>query len=102
MAALFDWVNVAVAKKKVAFEDYAYLLTLAMTARRPVQIAALRGRDLIQEAGKGAPLFRLRIPRAKQRGLKFRGAFRSLAIIEDLFLVLQLKYRHSVVQVAPR
>lgn len=96
MAALFDWANVAVAKKELAFEDYAYLLSLAMTARRPIQIAALRGKDLVQQAEKGAPLFRLNIPRAKQRGVKFRGAFRSLAIIEDLYLVLRQQHRQSV------
>src|SRR5690606_2484902 len=46
MSALLDWANAAVVKGGVLFEDYAYLLTLVMTARRPVQIAALRGKDL--------------------------------------------------------
>lgn len=96
MAALLDWANLAVARRNIAFEDYAYLLTLAMTARRPVQIAALRGRDLVRESGKGAPLFRLNIPRAKQRGLAFRSAFRSLPILEDLNLVLRQQHRESV------
>jgi integrase len=100
LAALFDWANMAVAKKDLAFEDYAYLLTLAMTARRPVQIAALKGRDLTQEGGQGAPLFRLNVPRAKQRGSKFRGTFRSLPIIEDLYLVLQQLHRHSVAAIS--
>jgi len=100
LAALFDWANMAVANKELAFEDYAYLLTLAMTARRPVQIAALRGRDLVEENAQGAPLFRLNIPRAKQRGLKFRGSFRSLAVIEDLYLVLQQQHRQSVAAVS--
>ncbi|HFF6157967.1 TPA: site-specific integrase [Stenotrophomonas maltophilia] len=100
MSALLDWANLAVARKDIAFEDYAYLLTLAMTARRPVQIAALRGRDLISESGGGAPLFRLYIPRAKQRGLTFRGAFRSLAILEDLYLVLRQQHRKSVAAVS--
>ena len=100
MAALFDWANMAVANKKLTFEDYAYLLSLAMTARRPVQIAALRGRDLVDESGQGAPMFRLNIPRAKQRGLKFRGAFKSLPIIEDLYLVLQQLHRQSVAAVS--
>ena len=100
MAALLDWANLAVARKDIAFEDYAYLLTLAMTARRPVQISALRGRDLDRKAGEGAPLFRLDIPRAKQRGLAFRGAFRSLAILEDLYLVLQQQHRQSVAAVS--
>ncbi len=100
MAALLDWGNLAVARKDIVFEDYAYLLTLAMAARRPVQIAALRGRDLIHEAGEGAPMFRLNIPRAKQRGLAFRGSFRSLAILEDLYLVLRQQHRQSVAAVS--
>lgn len=100
MAALLDWASAAAARQDIAFEDYAYLLTLAMTARRPVQIAALRGRDLIREASKGAPMFRLNIPRAKQRGVSFRGGFRSLAILEDLYLVLRQQHRRSVAEVA--
>lgn len=100
MAALLDWANLAVERKDIVFEDYAYLLTLAMTARRPVQIAALRGRDLVRETGEGAPMFRLNIPRAKQRGLTFRGAFRSLAILEDLYLVLRQQHRQSVAVVS--
>lgn len=99
MAAILDWANLAVARKDIAFEDYAYLLTLAMTARRPVQIAALRGQDLVREVGEGAPMFRLNIPRAKQRGLAFRGAYRSLAILEDLYLVLRQQHRQSVAAV---
>lgn len=100
MAAVLDWANLAVARKDIAFEDYAYLLTLAMTARRPVQIAALRGLDLTREAGGGAPMYRLSIPRAKQRGVAFRGAFRSLAILEDLYLVLLHQHRQSVTAVS--
>jgi len=100
MAALLDWANMAVARKIIALEDYAYLLTLVMTARRPIQIAALRGRDLVQVVGEGAPLYRLNIPRAKQRGVRFRGIFRSLAILEDLYLVLQRQHRQSVAAVS--
>ncbi len=100
MAALLDWANLAVARRSIAFEDYAYLLTLAMTARRPVQIAALRGRDLVRDSGKGAPMFRLNIPRAKQRGFAFRSAFRSLPVLEDLNLVLRQQHRQSVAAVS--
>ena len=96
ISALLDWANSAVVRGDIRFEDYAYLLTLTMTARRPVQIAALRGRDLVIEAGQESPSFRLNMPRAKQRGGKFRGAFRSLAILEDLYLVLKEQHRQSV------
>jgi integrase len=100
VAALLDWANMAVAKEEVTFGDYAYLLTLAMTARRPVQITALRGRDLVKEVVKGATMFRLNCPRAKQRGGGFRSSFRSLAIIEDLYLVLQHQHRESVAAIS--
>ncbi|CAM5286816.1 hypothetical protein AFAE65S_00135 [Alcaligenes phenolicus] len=93
---LLDWANAAVSSRKIHFLDYAYLLTLLMTARRPVQIAALRGKDLVTESGGGAPLCRLNVPRAKQRGGGFRQSFRSLAIIEDLHTVLTHQHQLSV------
>lgn len=99
IAALLDWANMAVANQTLAFEDYAYLLVVAMTARRPVQIAALRGKDLIQQTSRGVQQFRLNCPRAKQRRTRFRGSFRALATIEDLYLVLQQQHRQSVIAV---
>jgi integrase len=92
---LLDWANKAVSNREIRFSDYAYFLTLLMTARRPVQIAALRGKDLIEEHGSGAPFFRLNVPRAKQRGGGFRRSFRSIAIIEDLYIVLHHQYVQS-------
>ena len=97
MCALLDWANVAVAGGKVEFVAYAYLLTLIMTARRPVQVAALRGKDLQVETRDGARLYRIDFPRAKQRGGGFREEFRSLAINEDLYLVLREQHRQSLV-----
>ncbi|HEX7323954.1 MAG TPA: site-specific integrase [Rhodanobacteraceae bacterium] len=96
---LLDWANAAVSSRKIPFTDYAYFLTLLMTARRAVQIAALRGKDLIEERGGGAPLFRLNVPRAKQRGGGFRKSFRSLAIIDDLYTVLRHQHAQSVLSV---
>lgn len=100
MAAILDWATMAVARKDIALEDYAYLLTLAMTARRPVQVAALRGRDIVHDTDTATPMFRLFVPRAKQRGNVFRGAFRSLAILEDLYIVLRQQHRESVAAVS--
>ena len=99
IAALLDWANMAVARRTLAFEDYAYVLALAMTARRAAQIAALRGKDLIPDTSRGVQQYRLNCPRAKQRGGGFRQRFRSLAILEDLFLVLQQQHRHAVIAV---
>lgn len=99
MSALLDWANAAVIRGEVSFWDYGYFLTLAMTARRPIQISHLRGKDLVREHGAEATQFRLNIPRAKQRGAGFRSAFRSLPIIEDLGLVLTQLHRQSVSRV---
>lgn len=96
---LLDWANAAVSSRELQFADYAYFLTLLMTARRPVQIAALRGKDLIEEHGGGASLFRLNVPRAKQRGGGFRQSFRSLAIIDDLHAILRYQHAQSVASI---
>ncbi|HFF6190642.1 site-specific integrase [Stenotrophomonas maltophilia] len=98
MAALLDWANSAVIKRKITFKDFVYLLALAMTARRTVQLAALRGRDLKGNPKEVASLY-LNVPRAKQRNLRFRGKFRSIPIIEDLFLVLDSLHRRAVADV---
>jgi integrase len=96
VAALLDWANAAVGRRSIEFAAYAYLMTLIMTARRPVQIAALRGKDLIEESNAGARLYRINFPRAKQRGAGFRQAFRSLAVVEDLYVLLQEQHKKSV------
>jgi len=93
---LLEWANMAVSSRKIRFADYAYFLTLLMTARRPSQIAGLRGKDLVEEGGDGSPSFRLNVPRVKQRGGRFRGSFRSLPIIEDLYVVLRHQHAESV------
>lgn len=101
MEALFNWANQALVQGTLAFDDYGYLLTLAMTARRPVQIAALRGRDVSKEANKtGGRHFELNIPRAKQRGVGFRGEFRSLPILEDLYLVLRHLHGRAIAAIS--
>lgn len=94
--SLLDWANMAAAREQISFRDYAYLLTLAMTARRPVQIAALRGKDLLKETSRGIPQYKIRVPRAKQRGGGFRHAYRTLAVIEDLYQVLNHQYHLSL------
>lgn len=100
MAAILDWANMAVVRKQLEFQEYAYLLCLVMTARRAIQIAALRGVDLQQDVGPGASMCRLNIPRAKQRGLGFRSSFKSLAIIDDLYVVLKQQHQQSVATVS--
>lgn len=102
LSALLSWANMALARKLLPFWIYAYFLTLAMTARRPVQIAALRGKDLLGEPSGDQAAFRLNIPRAKQRGGGFRRTFRPLAILEDLHHVLGCQHRQSIAEIEAR
>lgn len=96
IAAILDWANKAVVQKSIFFQDFAYLITLVMTARRPVQIAALCGGDLVEKKTNDVSFYRVNFPRAKQRGGGFRADFRSLAVIEDLFVVLRQQHLESV------
>lgn len=75
---------------EISITEFVYLLLLEATARRPVQLRQLKGQDLIKITNNesGAVNYYLNIPRAKQRGGGFRKEFKSLAITEDIYLIL--------------
>lgn len=78
------------AEDLISLACYSYLVTLQATARRAVQLRQLKAKDLIKEkcSKTEAVNFYLNIPRAKQRGIGFREAFKRLAVTEDLYLTL--------------
>jgi hypothetical protein len=78
------------AEDLISLACYSYLVTLQATARRAVQLRQLKAKDLIKEkcSKTQAVNFYLNIPRAKQRGIGFREAFKRLAVTEDLYLTL--------------
>lgn len=69
----------------LALIDACYAMTLAMTGRRPSQIAGLKLKDLIQQSER----YFINFPRAKQRNQPWRTAFNKFAVVEDLWLLLQ-------------
>ncbi len=75
---------------QISITEFVYLLLLEATARRPIQLRQLKGRDLIKITSNetGAVNYYLNIPRAKQRDGGFRKTFKSLAITEDIYLIL--------------
>ena len=100
-SAILEWANAAVSTGEIELDRYAYLLTVAMTARRPIQIAALRGIDLTVNTDRAATAqYSIRFARAKQRGRGFRGVFRTLPVIEDLYLTLRAQHQMSVRRVS--
>ena len=97
---ILDWANGAVSRGEIALETYAYFLTVMMTARRPIQIAALRESDLTTKTDRqNTARYGIRFPRAKQRGGGFRQHFRQLPVIEDLYLTLRSQHEASVTKV---
>lgn len=88
LGALLDWVSNAFIKKIIDLTQYAYFVTLAFTGRRPVQIRSLRACDLACKEDARGRDYIVTCPRAKQRGTGFRETFRTLAINEDLYLLL--------------
>ncbi|WP_028629268.1 site-specific integrase [Metapseudomonas resinovorans] len=82
IAAVID----AFTEKRLSMEETCLSMILAMTGRRPGQIAALKIKDLISTE-PGA--YWISFPRAKQRNTPWRSAFNRFAIVEDLWLLLQ-------------
>lgn len=88
LGALLNWTSNAFIEKSIDLTQYSYFVTLAFTGRRSVQIRALRACDLARKDDTKGSDYLLTCPRAKQRGTGFREVFRTLAINEDLYLLL--------------
>ncbi|PKG55315.1 integrase [Shewanella sp. GutDb-MelDb] len=87
--AINDELNRLLRDEDISLECYAYVSLTQATARRPIQLRQLKACDLLQDTIQGARSYRLNIPRSKQRGIGFRGAFNRLDITEDLYLILK-------------
>jgi len=74
--------------EQITFPCYAYVSLVQATARRTIQLMQLKACDLLKESKYGVVEYYLNIPRAKQRNVGFRGAFKKLSITEDLYLII--------------
>lgn len=81
-AALVD----VFAEQRLSLAETCIAMILAMTGRRPVQIAALKLKDLVSPMPGS---YGINFPRAKQRNSPWRSAFKFFYIVEDLWLLLQ-------------
>jgi integrase len=93
--SLSDWASNAFTESKINLTEYCLLLSLLFTGRRMGQIRALRACDLVAKEDKNGNDYVVNIPRVKQKGVGFREAFRSLPVIEDLYLLLVNQARAS-------
>lgn len=86
--SLLVWAGNVFQKKELSLEKFTWFYLCFATARRSVQLRALRIGD-IKSITKGNSVdYQINIPRAKQRGGGFRKQMRSLMITKDLYLVL--------------
>ena len=76
----------AFTEQHLSLEETCLSMILAMTGRRPGQIAALKLKDLDSNTPGS---YWINFPRAKQRNTPWRSAFNRFAIVEDLWLLLQ-------------
>ena len=89
MQGVIQAITTAFSEGRLALVDTALTLTFALTGRRPVQVTALKIKDLIKQTGKdGIDRFVISFPRAKQFYQGWRRSFSKFPISEDLWLVL--------------
>lgn len=96
LGALIDWASNAFNTRLLNLEEYACFMTLALTGRRFIQVRALRSTDLILREDRNGNDYVINCPRAKQRGISFRGQFTPLPINEDLYLILNNQRNESI------
>lgn len=77
LLALQSALNDAYAKGKIDLDAFAITWLFLAYGPRPIQIAALKEKDLLVSEGDGGRLYALRMPRAKQHGQKARDSFKT-------------------------
>lgn len=80
--------------------DTCYVMTLALTGRRPTQITALKLKDIYKEPFENGERHFINFPRAKQRNKPWRSEFNKLEIAEDLWILLKRQADDVVKNVA--
>ncbi|MHC6223735.1 site-specific integrase [Pseudomonas sp. X10] len=96
MQGVLDGVIACYSKSRLPLEEFSLILTLVHTGRRPVQMVALKIKDLLLAEKNGIAAYSINFPRAKQRHAPWRSTFNTCAIDEDLWLILKLQAVETV------
>ena len=79
-------------ENKITIDQFAMVRLLSATGRRPIQLSHMKLKDVMHGSNKNQGLaYVLNIPRAKQRGFRFREVFNQLQVTEDLWRILDLQ-----------
>ncbi|MBN2866766.1 MAG: hypothetical protein JXK16_12225 [Thiotrichales bacterium] len=79
-------------KNEITIDQFAMVRLLSATGRRPIQLSHMKLKDVMHGSNKNQGIaYVLNIPRAKQRGVGFRGSFKQMQVTEDLWRILDLQ-----------
>lgn len=87
MEAIVSRVLDCYATEELSLPDTCCAMVFAMTGRRPVQVAALKIKDILNLGGH----YYINFPRGKQKYGKWRASFAKFEIVEDLWALLQIQ-----------
>lgn len=81
-------------------ERYAILLLYKSTGRRSEQLASLKVKDFsITSKYTGYPTYVVNIPRAKQRGGRFRSTFKAFGLVKSVGQIIEQHIKESIAEV---
>jgi integrase len=77
-------------KDEIDLDDFVLAELFMATGRRPVQLADLRVKDIIEaKSNDGLRTFVLNVPRSKQRGGSWRDSFKPFALVSEMGIALK-------------
>ena len=85
-------------KDQISLSDLALSLLVSNTGRRSIQVTRVKIADLdgSRKNNRGEPVFLISIPRAKQRGGGFRESFKTFAMTQELWVVLNVQRKRCI------
>ncbi|MBB3950525.1 hypothetical protein [Aureimonas jatrophae] len=86
---LYKALHAAFAAGEIAIDNYGLCLLSGAIGPRPVQIAGLTVGDLKVTMGPAGKTYVLAIPRAKQRGARYRTQFTERPLIEEIGMIIE-------------
>lgn len=98
LLAFNEGVVSAFEKDRISITELSIALLTSNTGRRPRQIAHTKIGDLdgTRKNKKGEPIYLINIPRAKQRADGFRGSFKTFAMTQELWVVLNAQRKNCI------
>ena len=81
-------------------EDYAILQLFKATGRRTEQLASLKIKDCsIARVHNGSQVYVVNIPRAKQRGGRFRSSLKAFGLVKSVAQIIEQHINESILDV---